>query len=72
MYQRIHDAHTKLIDAVDELAHETQDTVPITVVSMGETVGTQMVIFDGKNITKAKAIERLRLATKLLEDGNYT
>jgi hypothetical protein len=66
-YQPIHNAHGELVSAVDRLTKPGFVPIPVSLVSVSDKPGAQMVIFDGTKFTKEEVTKRLRIAADFLD-----
>ena len=65
-FPEIDAAHGELVSAVRALTKPGADPIPITVVSVSEGAGSQLVCFDGSRWDRAEVAKRLRLAAAML------
>ena len=66
-FPKIDAAHGSLVNAVNDLTKVGFSPIPITVVSVNEKPGGQMVVFDGAKWSIHEVATRLRLAADFLE-----
>lgn len=66
-YQGIHDAHGVLVEAVSAVTNPGYLPIPISLVSVDDEPGFQMVVFDGTKFSTEEVTKRLRLAADFLD-----
>lgn len=66
-YPGIDLAHGELVAAVKEVTKPGYSPIPISVVSVTDKPGGQMVVFDGQKWTPGEVAKRLRTAAEFIE-----
>ena len=66
-FPQIDEAHGKLVEATRQITEPGHQPIPITLVSVTETVNGQLVVFDGLKWPKQEVVNRLRAAADFLE-----
>lgn len=66
-FPQIDEAHDQLVDATREITQPGFLPIPITLVSVNETVNGQLIVFDGLKWSKQEVVNRLRTAADFLE-----
>lgn len=67
MYQDIHDAHGELVSAVAASTKPGFAPIPISLVSVSDSPGAQIVIFDGNKFSKEEVTKRMRSGADFLD-----
>ncbi|WP_299734622.1 hypothetical protein [uncultured Roseobacter sp.] len=68
MFDNIHEAHSVLVRETRKAAKPGHNPVPVSLVSVNETVDGQLVIFDGFVVSPASVVKRLRAAADHIEN----
>jgi allophanate hydrolase subunit 1 len=67
MFDNLHEAHGVLVEETARAAKPGHDPVPISIVSVSESVDSQLVIFDGEKVSASSVVKRLRAAADHIE-----
>jgi len=63
----INNAHGSLVRAVEAATKPGYQPIPISLVSVTDTPGGQMIVFDGTKFSKEEVTKRLRIAADFLD-----
>jgi|GEM_PF-2724399 len=66
-FPQIDEAHHHLVANVATIAKPNASPVPISIVSLGETIEDQLIVFDGLKFPKSLIVARLRATADFLE-----
>ena len=68
-YPGINRAHGELVDEVAAVTNPGFDPIPISVVSVTDQPGGQMVVFDERKFSAAEVAKRLRIAADFMDQA---
>lgn len=66
-FEPINEAHGDLVEAVAGLTKPGAAPIPISIVSVSDKPGGQLIVFDGQKWPKDEVVKRLRLAADFLQ-----